>query len=64
MRITIDTPHGPPFIISDRSDGTIRLERKIAGDGKRIMLFMDSCVARLIADGLHDIADELAERGN
>jgi len=59
MRITIDTPYGPPFVIADRSDGSIRLSRNIAGDGRRIALFMDSVVARLLADGLHDIADHL-----
>lgn len=59
MRITIDTPEGPPFVIADRQDGSIRLSRNIAGDGKRISLFMDAVIARLIADGLHDIADSL-----
>ncbi|KMV15831.1 hypothetical protein ACT17_23345 [Mycolicibacterium conceptionense] len=59
MRVEINSDYGPPFVIADRSDGSIRLSRNVAGDGKRIALFMDSVVARLIADGLHDIADSL-----
>jgi hypothetical protein len=63
MRIEIDSHYGPPYVITDRQDGSIRLSRNVAGDGKRIALFMDGCLARLIADALHDVADSLDEPG-